>query len=132
MQQAGRAAYRYLVALFLVGVVAQFFLAGLGVFRTQHQASTGTAVTDSRFGDDFSAHVTLGHILLIGGGIVFLAAFAGRLGRRRILLTLALPVLVELQSVFANAGPSAFRALHPVNGTLILGISAVLAHRAWA
>ena len=34
--------------------------------------------------------------------------------------------------MFANAGPSGFRALHPVNGCLILGISGVLAHRAWA
>lgn len=132
MQQAGRAAYRYLVALFVAGVIVQFFLAGLGAFRTQHDAGAGTAVTDKRFEDNFSVHVALGHALGVVGALVFLAALAGRLGRGRALLALALPLLVELQSVFANAGPAVFRAIHPVNGCLILGIAGVLAHRAWA
>jgi Family of unknown function (DUF6220) len=131
MQQPGRAAYRYLVALFFGGVVVQFFLAGLGAFRTQHDASAGTAVTDNRFEHNFSAHVALGHALLIVGALVFVAALAGRLGRNRVLLVLALPLLVELQSVLANVGSSAFRALHPVNGCVILALSGVLAHRAW-
>ena len=60
MQQAGRTAYRYLVALFVAGVIVQFFLAGLGAFRTQHDAGAGTAVTDRRFADNFSVHVALG------------------------------------------------------------------------
>jgi hypothetical protein len=132
MQQVGRAAYRYLVALFFAGVVVQFFLAGLGVFRTQHDAEGGTAVTDGRFGGNFDAHVQLGHILLIVGAVIFLAALAARLGRNRVLAALALPVLVELQSVFANAGPSGFRALHPVNAILILALSGRLAHSAWS
>ena len=130
MQQAGRVAHRYLAAAFVAAVIVQFFLAGLGAFRTQHDASIGS-VGDKRFEDNFSNHVMLGHLLLIGGALVFLAALAGRLGRRRALLSLALPLLVELQSVFANVGGSAFRALHPVNGCLILGIAGVLAHRAW-
>jgi hypothetical protein len=58
-------------------------------------------------------------------------ALAGRLGRRCVLLALALPLLVELQSVFANLGPAGFRALHPVNACAILALSGVLAHRAW-
>lgn len=131
MQQAGTAAYRYLLALFFAGVVVQFFLAGLGVFRTQHDAAVGTAVGDSRFEDSFSAHVTLGHVLLIVGALVFLAALVARLGRSRVLGALLLALLVELQSVFANVGPSAFRALHPVNAILIFAIAAVLTHRAW-
>lgn len=59
--------------LFAVGVVAQFFLVGLGAFRTQRQSGRGT-VTSGRFGHDFSAHVTLGHVLLILGALVVLAA----------------------------------------------------------
>ena len=131
MQHAGRVAYRYVAALFFALVIAQFFLAGLGAFRTQHDAKAGVAVTDKRFEHDFSAHMTLGFLLAIVGLIVFLAALGGRLGRSRVLLALSLPLLVELQSVFANAGPSGFRALHPVNACLILGISGALAHRAW-
>lgn len=125
-----RAAYRYLVALFAAGVVAQFFLAGLGAFRTQRQAGRET-VTNTRFEHDFSAHVTLGHLLLILGALVFLAALTARAGRRRVLTTLALPLLVALQSVLANAGPASVRALHVVNACIILALSFLLAHRAW-
>jgi len=112
-------------------VIVQFFLAGLGAFRTQHDAGGGVTVDDSRFQHNFAAHTTLGFALSIVGLVVFAAALAGRLGRGRVLLALALPLLVELQSVFANAGPAGFRALHPVNACLILGLSGVLAHRAW-
>ena len=131
MRQAGLLAYRYLVALFFLGVIVQFFLAGLGVFRTQHDADGGVTVSDHRFEHNFSPHAALGNILFVVGLLVLLAALAARLGRNGALLALALPVLVFLQSVFANAGPSGFRALHPVNAGLILGTSALLAHRAW-
>ena len=131
MQQAARVAYRYVVAIFFALVIVQFFLAGLGAFRTQHDAAAGVTVSDKRFEHNFSAHMTLGFLLSIVGLVVFLAALGGRLGRSRVLLALALPLLVELQSVFANAGPSGFRALHPVNACLILGISGILGHRAW-
>jgi Family of unknown function (DUF6220) len=131
MRQAGRLAYRYLVALFFAGVIVQFFLAGLGVFRTQHDADGGVTISDHRFEHNFSPHAAWGFMLSILGLLVFLSALGGRLGRSRVLLSLALPVLVELQGVLANAGPSGFRALHPVNACLILGVSAYLAHRAW-
>lgn len=131
MTQAGRTAYRYLVALFVAGVVVQFFLAGLGAFQTQRDADGGTQINDHRFEHNFTPHMTLGFILAIVGLVVFLAALAGRLGRNRVLLALALPVLVELQSVFANVGPAAFRGLHVVNACVILVLSAVLARVAW-
>ncbi|HEX7083841.1 MAG TPA: DUF6220 domain-containing protein [Gaiellaceae bacterium] len=132
MSRNVRIAYRYVVSIFLVGVVVQFFLAGLGVFRAQRQSDAGTAVTDKLFGSDFDPHVALGNTLLIVGVVAFLCAAGAKLGRRWVSTALALPVLVALQSVFANAGPAPFRALHPVNAILILGVAVHLTIRAWA
>jgi Family of unknown function (DUF6220) len=123
---AARAAHRYLLTLFIVGVAVQFFLAGLGVFRVQDGAS------DSRFEDVFSPHRTLGNILFILGLLVLLAAIVARLGRARILAMLVLPILVFLQSVLANNGPSWFRALHVLNAFVIAGFAGTMTGRYWA
>jgi hypothetical protein len=119
---AARTFHRYLLTLFIVGVAVQFFLAGLGAFRTQRATDRGT-VGDRQFGDFFDPHRALGNVLLIVAALVFLAALAGRLGRTRVLTMLALPILVELQFVFANNGPAWFRALHVLNAFVIAGFA---------
>ena len=127
---AARAAFRYLLTIFIVGVAVQFFLAGLGVFRAQHASDHGT-VGDKQFGDFFHPHVVLGNVLLIVGIVVFVAALAGRMGRRWVLPALALPILVELQFVFAHNGPSWFRALHVLNALAIAGLAGSQTGLAW-
>jgi hypothetical protein len=117
-----RAVHRWLLTLFIIGVAVQFFLAGLGVFKTQHATDRGT-VGDSQFASYFDPHRALGNVLLGVGILVFLAALVARLGRTRALVMLVLPVLVFLQSVFANSGPSWFRALHVLNAFVIAGVA---------
>jgi hypothetical protein len=117
-----RSIHRSLLTLFLVGVAVQFFLAGLGVFRTQGHAEHGS-VSDSQFASYFDPHRTLGNVLFGVAVLVFLAALAARLGRARVLVMLVLPVLVFLQSIFANDGPSWFRALHVLNAFVIAGLA---------
>jgi L-asparagine transporter-like permease len=119
------AAYRYLLSLFTLGVVVQFFLAGLGVFRVNHGAS------DARFDHVFAPHRALGNILFIVALLVLLAAIVARLGRTRVLVTLVFPILVFLQSVLANNGPSWVRALHPVVAVLVLALAGSFTGRLW-
>jgi len=121
-----RSAHRYLLSLFVVGVAVQFFLAGLGVFRVQGGAS------HSRFEDVFSPHRTLGNVLFILALLVLAAALVARLGRPAVLAMLVLPILVFLQSVFANDGPSWFRALHVLNAFVIAGYAGTMTGRYWA
>ena len=124
MRAAATQLYRLGIAVFFAGVVVQFFLAGLGVFRTQHDAG--------RFTHNFAEHRALGNVLLIVGIVVLVFAFLGRLGRERITIALWLPVLVLIQSILANAGPSWVRAIHPVVAIGIFALSGLLTHRAWA
>jgi len=120
-----RSVHRVLLSVFTLGVVVQFFLAGLGVFRVQH------GVSDARFDHVFSPHRALGNVLLIVALLVLVAALVARLGRGQALLALVLALLVFLQSVLANNGPSWVRALHPVVAVLILALAGSFTGRLW-
>jgi len=125
-----RAIHRWLLTLFLVAVAVQFFLAGLGAFKAQHGTEQGT-IGDSQFADYFSPHRAFANVLEIIAILVFLAALIGKMGRRWILVSLSLPILVELQYVFADTGPSWFRALHVVNALVIAAIAGRNVAAAW-
>ena len=125
-----RAVHRWLLTLFLVGVALQFFLAGIGAFKAQHGTEEGV-IGDKQFADYFDPHQANGSILAGLALAVFIVALAGRMGKRWILVSLSLPILVELQFVFANNGPTWFRALHVVNAFVIAGIAGSMTVRAW-
>jgi hypothetical protein len=112
MSQA-RVAFFGLTAIYLLGVVVQFFLAGLGVFGTE----------------GFDAHRVLGFVL---GAIVIallVLAAVGRLPRMVFLLVVVLLVLNVLQSVLANVDTGGIAALHVVNALVIFGIALELMQR---
>jgi uncharacterized membrane protein YphA (DoxX/SURF4 family) len=128
--QFARAAHRWLLTLFLVAVAVQFFLAGLGAFKVQ-QASDHGSVGEKQFADYFSPHRANVTVLSLLAILVFIAALVGRMGKRWIFVSLSLPILVELQYLFANNGPSWFRALHVVNALVIAGIAGMFTSIAW-
>jgi len=117
--------HRVILSVFTLGVVVQFFLAGLGVFRVRGGAS------DSHFDHVFAPHRALGNVLFIVALLVLLAALVARLGRGQVLLGLVLALLVFLQSILANNGPSWVRALHPVVAVLILALAGSFTGRLW-
>jgi uncharacterized protein DUF6220 len=111
----------YLLAawLFVICVLVQLFLAGLGVFAGAQ---------------NFVAHREFAYLFGWLSVVMVVAGLVGRMPRRMILLALLLVGLMALQSVFI-----AFRterpeiaALHPVNGALILLLGLWLALRARA
>ena len=103
--------------LFVACVVAQVFLAGLGVFRST---------------SDFDTHRTFALIFGWLTLVMLVLALVGRLGRRTIGQAVLLLVLFSLQSVFVEARSSMpeLAALHPVNGFVILPIGIVTAMEA--
>ena len=117
--------HRVLLSVFTLGVIVQFFLAGLGVFRVQDGAS------GSHFDHVWGPHRTLGNVLFIVGLLVLVAAIVARLGRTRVLLSLVLPLLVSVQSVLASNGPSWVRAFHPVVAVIILALAGQFTGRLW-
>jgi hypothetical protein len=120
-----RTVHRVVLSVFTLGVVVQFFLAGLGVFRVQNGAS------DTRFDHVWAPHRALGNVLFIVALLVLLAALVARLPRTQVLISLVLPLLVFVQSILANNGPSWVRALHPVVAVLILALAGSFTGRLW-
>jgi hypothetical protein len=105
-------AYRWVLAVLLVDVVVQFFLAGLGVF-----------------GGGFDAHVVNSIVVSALAFLVLVLAVVAHVGTRDVALAAVLLVLVGLvQSVFRGlADEGAFwGGLHALDGLVILGIAGFL------
>ncbi len=96
-------------------VVAQFFLAGLGLFGAS----------------DFRAHRLNGSLIVPATLVLLLLALIGRLGIVRIGQTALLLVLTIVQNLLVR-GPSLVAALHPLNAVAILLLSLALARRGFA
>jgi hypothetical protein len=115
MTQA-RVLFYGLTVLFLLGVVVQFFLAGLYVFG-------GTSI---------ESHRVLGFILAAAALLLVILALIGRLPRKTVLLTVLLLGLSVLQSVLVNVDIEDVAALHPVNALLVAFVAYVLMQRSRA
>jgi hypothetical protein len=102
-----------LTVLFLLGVVVQFFLAGLYVFG----------------GSSIDSHQVLGFILSAGALLLIVLALVGRLPRKTALLTVLLLGLTILQSVLVNVDIDEVGALHPVNALVIAFVAYGLMQR---
>ena len=117
--------YRVLIALIAIACVVQIFLAGRGVFGIH-----GSASLDDQ--SSLNAHRDLGEIIGIGAIIVLILALI-MWDKRLILWTFVLALLAEfVQHATALPKHPWVAGLHPVSGVAILGISASLAHSAWA
>jgi hypothetical protein len=116
IRRAARLAYLVVAWVFVACLVVQVFLAGMGVFAGA---------------DNFATHRDFGYTFGLLTLVLLALAIIGRLGARRIWLSLLVLGLFFLQSVFVALRETApvVSALHPVNGFLILWISIWLAQR---
>jgi hypothetical protein len=122
---------RYLVSLYFLGVVAQFFLVGVGLFGMKAGDTIGNA-------HSLNAHRDFGWALTQYGGLLHLLStliawqkpLRERVGLYVLLCLLGFPV----QPLLAAGGDHSkyVGMFHPVNAILLLGLSAYLASRAWA
>jgi hypothetical membrane protein len=112
-----RTVHRGLAWLLVAGLVVQVFLAGLGVFAGA---------------SNFETHRNVGFLLQAAPFFMAIAAWLGKLGRRDVVLAVVIFLLFFVQSFLLLARDSvpAVAALHPVNGFLILWLTAHVAREA--
>lgn len=103
-----------LAVLFTAGALAQFFLVGISMFED---------------GARWNDHKTLGHILGLLPYVMWLPALLGRAGKNVVFGTLMLFVLFMAQYAFINVDSGYAKALHPVNGTVMLMLGHWLVQR---
>jgi len=113
--------FAYLAALLLLGVIAQFFLAGLGTFDLHAQTLEKS--------DSFEPHEALGHILAGVALLMLIASLVARTSKFAIWGSVALVVLIEVVQVVlaANGEDHAWvGGLHALDGVVILGLAGAL------
>ena len=126
-----RAAFKYLIGLFFVGVIAQIGLAGVGAFHTVSKNDDGP-LAKAKAGDWFGAHAAVGYLLVLLSLLILIVALAARDGRLRRGAALLFGLMI-VQVVLAWLGGSvwALGFLHPINALAIFGLSGMLAAAEW-
>ncbi|HEY5351677.1 MAG TPA: DUF6220 domain-containing protein [Streptosporangiaceae bacterium] len=125
-RRAAGAAYRYLIAFFVLGVLVQVYLAGVGVF--------GINARKVAKASSFDPHRAWGSVLMIVSIILLILALAAWKSVRAVLATFLLALLVVVaQTVLAAAGDSNkwVGGAHALDGMVILLLSLGLAVAAW-
>ena len=118
MVAGARWVYLALVWIYLVGILGQVFLAGIGLF--------GVA-------KDFEPHVGLGWILHLVPVLLLIVAAVARVGSRLIWWNVALLVVQFIQPILAtmrNDQP-VVAAFHPVLALVIFWLALTIGLRAW-
>jgi hypothetical protein len=111
MSQA-RIVFFGLTAIYLLAVVVQFFLAGLGAFS-----------------GDWDVHAGVGFVVSVSSLLLLVVAAIARLPRRMFLVTLLLVGLNALQIVLPHLETDELAALHPVNALVIVIVAHSLMQR---
>lgn len=118
--------YTYLAALFVLGVLVQVFLAGLGIFGINASKVANASSLD--------AHRAWGSVLMLIAIVLLILALVARQSRATMIGAFVLALLVTVaQTVLAAAGESNkwVGGLHALDGMVILLLSVWLAVTAW-
>jgi hypothetical protein len=125
-RRAAESAYGYLMAFFVLGVLFQVYLAGVGVFGINARKVANAS--------SFDPHRAWGSVLMIVSIILLVLALIAWHSVRTVLASFLLAVLVVVaQIALAAAGDSNKWAggAHALDGMLILLLSLGLAVAAW-
>jgi hypothetical protein len=103
------------VALFILGLFVQFYLAGRGAFGAS----------------SYSTHRDFGDVLHLVTPVILVLTLLNRSTRNRVdvIHAILLIVLFEVQFALADLKHPSVGAFHPVNALLILGVSYSLFRR---
>jgi len=137
--QALRTIYRYWIALLFVAVIAQIAGAAYGAFYAadklgdQKGPDEKKLISEKAFDHGFGFHTAFGYIIFLGAVVLLLLALAARLGKRRTLFALAVPVAVAVQIVLAWASESVhgIGPLHGINALVVFGLTGYMTGQAW-
>lgn len=131
--------YRFWITILWLAVVAQIAGAAYGSFYSAQKLGDQTGsdeqktISEQVFDHGFAFHTGFGYLIFLGAVLLLLIALAARLGKRRVLWALAVPVLVAVQIVLAWISESvhAVGILHGLNALVVFGVTGYLTGEAW-
>jgi hypothetical protein len=134
-----RTIYRYWITVLFVAIVVQIAAAAYGAFYAaqklgdQKGADEHKLISEKAFDHGFAFHTAFGYFIFLGAVVLLVLALAARLGKRRILFALAVPIAVAVQIVLAWASESVhgIGPLHGINALVLFGLTGYLTGQAW-
>lgn len=137
--QALRTIYRYWTALLFLAVIVQVGAAAYGGFYSaqklgdQSGSDESKSISEKVFDHGFGFHTGFGYLIFLLALVLFILALAARLGKRRVLFALAVPVAVVVQIVLAwiSGSVAAIGFLHGINALVVFGLTGSLVGQAW-
>ena len=137
--KALRTIYRYWITVIWLAVVVQIAAAAYGAFYAadklgdQKGSDETKMISEKAYDHGFGFHTGFGYAIFLGAVLLLLIALAARLGKRRVLLALAVPVAVVVQIVLAwiSEGVHAVGPLHGLNALVIFGLTGAMTGAAW-
>jgi Family of unknown function (DUF6220) len=134
-----RTIYRYWLTLVWLAVVAQIAAAAYGGFYAaqklgdQKGSDEQKTISEKAFDHGFGFHTGFGYLIFLAAVVLLLLALAGRLGKRRVLWSLGVPLIVALQIVLAwiSEDVHAIGILHGINALVIFGLTGSMTGMAW-
>jgi hypothetical protein len=90
-------------------------------------------ISEKVFDHGFGFHIAFGYLIFLGGIVLLLLALGARLGKRRVLFALAVPLAVAVQIVLAWISESVHGVgiLHGINALVIFGLTGYMTGEAW-
>jgi hypothetical protein len=137
--QALRTVYRYWLTLLFLAVIVQIAAAAYGGFYAaqklgdQKGSDEQKMISEKVFDHGFGFHTGFGYLIFLGAVVLLLLALAARLGKRRVLWALVVPIAVAVQIVLAWISESAHGVgiLHGINALVVFGLTGYLTGEAW-
>jgi hypothetical protein len=131
--------YRYWITLLFLAVVAQIAAAAYGAFYAaqklgdQKGSNANKLISKKLYDHGFGFHTAFGYLIFVGAIVLLLLALGARLGKRRNLFALAVPLAVAVQIILAWASESvhAIGVLHGINALVIFGLTGYMMGEAW-
>jgi uncharacterized BrkB/YihY/UPF0761 family membrane protein len=124
VRRVSRSILKYFVALYVVGVIVQIFLAGEGIFGGTEEPIEDAGILDPHRGLGWFLTTPIALLLLI------IALLAWLPNKRLRWISVALPFVLFIQLILAEAGRWG-GAFHPLNAILILALLGYLARALW-
>jgi hypothetical protein len=131
--------YRYWMTLVFLAVIVQIAAAAYGAFYAaqklgdQKGSNAHKLISEKVFDHGFGFHIAFGYIIFLGAVVLLLLALAARLGKRRVLFALAVPVAVAVQIVLAwvSQAHHAVGPLHGLNALVLFALTGYMTSQAW-
>ena len=137
--QALRTIYRYWITLIWLAVIAQISGAAYGGFYAaqklgdQKGSDEHKIISEKTFDHGFGFHTGFGYLIFLGAVVLLLLALVARIGKRRVLFSLAVPLVVALQIVLAwiSEAVHGVGILHGINALVVFGLTGYLTGQEW-